>query len=106
MGSHKWVAEIIDALKKPDADRSINKRFVATANSSALKMQSKEERDEEVVMSSWAKEERLMKLLECFEVEKDKIWAHYQEPWSQMQSLRMSAYLHLFKNSASSGKNL
>lgn len=52
MGSHKWVAEIIDALKKPDADRSINKRFVATANSSALKMQRKEERDEEVVMSS------------------------------------------------------
>lgn len=52
MGSHKWVAEIKDALKTTDADRSINKRFVATANSSALKMQRKEERDEEVVMSS------------------------------------------------------
>ncbi len=62
--------------------------------------------DEEAVMSSWVKEEQLMKWLECLEVQKGKIWAHNQRRWNQMQSYSMSAYLHWFKNSASSGKNL
>lgn len=63
--------------------------------------------DEEVVMSSWAKEEGLMKWLECLEVEKGKIWAHNQRPWNQMQSYSMASYLHWCKkNSAVSGGNL
>lgn len=61
-GSRQWVSEIKTALNKADAGRHVNKAFVAAADSSAGKMQRRRwEEDEEVLMSSWAKEGRLMK---------------------------------------------
>ena len=84
--------------KETDAERSVNKSFVNAANSSAENTEPEMRGDEEVVMSSWAKEERLMKWFECLEVEKGKIWTHNQRPWNQTQSYSMSVHLDWFKN--------
>lgn len=94
------------AIKKPDAERSVNKSFVNAANSSAENTEPEMRGDEEVVMSSWAKEERLMKWFECLEVEKGKIWTHNQRPWNQMQSYSTSVHLDWFKLSVCMGRHL
>lgn len=45
-GSHEWVAaDIKVAIKKPDAERSVNRPFVAAADSSAPNGEAKDERE-------------------------------------------------------------